>query len=203
MEIFKKYTTVAGRLLIGSTILFLGLQFTIVNPPVTESVTEIEKPIEIAAMIDPKQLACMAKNIYYEARGEPIEGKAAVARVVLNRVQYGFAKTPCAVIYQTTPVEKTNDEGIVYLSKLCQFSWVCDNKGEPNKNSATYKESAEVAYQVLAYNKYKEIVPSSTLFFHNIHVDPSWPYKQVAKIGNHIFYSKSKKVKKPQQQDTI
>jgi spore germination cell wall hydrolase CwlJ-like protein len=199
MEIFKKYAIVAGRLLIGSMILFLGLQFTVVNIPVAE----IEEPEEVAAAIDPKQLVCMTKNIYYEAGSESIEGKAAVARVVMNRVQHGFAKNPCAVIYQTTPVEKTNDEGIAYLSKMCQFSWVCEGKKEPNKNSQKYKESAEVAYQVLAYDRYKEIVPSSTLFFHNIHVDPSWPYRQVAKIGNHIFYSKSKKVKKTQQQEAI
>ena len=32
-----------------------------------------------------------------------------------------------------------------------------------------------------------------TLFFHNLSVDPLWPYKQLAKIGNHIFYSKAKK----------
>jgi len=39
---------------------------------------------------------------------------------------------------------------------------------------------------------------NSALFFHNLTVDPLWPYKQVAKIGNHIFYSKHKKPKNTQ-----
>lgn len=186
MEFLRKSAIVGGRLLLGICILILGVKLTVTSIP--EVAVEMEDtPEEVAAIIDPKQLLCLTKNIYYEAGAESIEGKAAVARVVMNRVAHGFARTPCNVIYQSTLVED---------NKVCQFSWVCEGKREPNKNSATYKESAEVAYQVLAYDRYKEVVPASTLFFHNIHVDPSWPYRQVAKIGNHIFYSKAKKVKK-------
>ena len=58
---------------------------------------------------------------------------------------------------------------------------------------AKYKASEKVAYEVLVENKHKDVVPNNTLFFHNLTVDPMWPYKQVAKIGNHIFYSKTKK----------
>lgn len=185
MEFLKKSAITGARLLIGICILVLGVKLTMTSIP-TEVEVE-EAPKEVAAVIDPKQLLCLTKNIYYEAGAESIEGKAAVARVVMNRVAHGFAKTPCNVIYQSTLVED---------NKVCQFSWVCEGKGEPNKNSVKYKESQEVAYQVLAYDRYKEVVPASTLFFHNIHVDPSWPYRQVAKIGNHIFYSKAKKIKK-------
>ena len=75
--------------------------------------------------------------------------------------------------------------------KLCQFSWVCEGKGEPNKNSPRYKQAEQIAYNVLAYDEYSEVVPKTALFFHNLSVDPLWPYKQVARIGNHIFYSKA------------
>ena len=132
--------------------------------------------------IDVKQVACMAKNIFYEARAEVLAGQAAVARVVLNRVNHGFAETPCKVIYQKT---------IINENVICQFSWVCEGKGEPNKSSAQYKQAEMVAYQVMM-GKYKDVVPKTTLFFHSINVDPAWPYKQVAKIGNHIFYSKQR-----------
>jgi spore germination cell wall hydrolase CwlJ-like protein len=84
--------------------------------------------------------------------------------------------------------------------KLCQFSWVCESKAEPNKNSTRYKQAEQVAYEVLVNDAYTDIVPKSTLFFHNLSVDPLWPYKQVAKIGNHIFYSKAKK---PTQKPTV
>jgi len=153
------------------------------------------KPVEepkVAKTVDPKQLTCMAKNIFYEAGGESLNGQAAVARVVMNRIAHGFGKDPCAVIYQTSYVDKLIDDEIQKV-KLCQFSWVCEGKSEPNKNSTRYKQAEQVAYDVLAHDAYTDVVPKSTLFFHNLSVDPLWPYKQVAKIGNHIFYSKAKK----------
>ena len=153
------------------------------------------KPIEepkVVKIVDPKQLTCMAKNIFYEAGSESLNGQAAVARVVMNRIAHGFGKDPCAVIYQTSYVDKLIDDEMQKV-KLCQFSWVCEGKNEPNKNSTKYKQAEQVAYDVLAHDAYTDVVPKSTLFFHNLSVDPLWPYKQVAKIGNHIFYSKAKK----------
>jgi spore germination cell wall hydrolase CwlJ-like protein len=161
--------------------------------------TTQEEPVEVVAkVVDPKQLACMAKNIFYEAGSESILGQAAVARVVMNRVSHGFAHTPCAVIYQSHIVEKVVDDEAIKV-KLCQFSWVCEGKGEPNKNSQRYKLAQQVAYDVMANDAYSDVLPKSALFFHNLTVDPLWPYKQVAKIGNHIFYSKHKKTTNTQK----
>lgn len=162
------------------------------NPIDIISIEDEPEEKVVAKIVDPKQLACMAKNIFYEAGHESIMGQAAVARVVLNRVNHGFARNPCAVVYQAHLVDRVIDDEIVKI-KLCQFSWVCEGKGEPNKNSQRYKQAYQVAYDVMANDAYSEVVPKSTLFFHNLQVDPLWPYKQVAKIGNHIFYSKQKK----------
>ena len=145
--------------------------------------------------VDPKQLECLAKNVFFEAGGEPLAGKAAVARVVMNRVDAGFGTTPCKVIYQAMTIQKPNDDTLeneydTIKIRVCQFSWVCEGKSSPNKNSENYRESYRVAYNVLAHDAYKNVIPATTLFFHNVFVDPSWPYKQVAKIGNHIFYEK-------------
>lgn len=131
------------------------------------------------------QIKCMAKNIFYEAGGESILGQAAVARVVMNRIAYGFANNPCNVIYQKTILQDGRT--------MCQFSWVCEDKPEPNKNNYRYKVAEQIAYDVIVLNKHKEVVPKSTLFFHSVHIDPLWPYKQVAIIGGHIFYSKARK----------
>lgn len=169
-------------------LLMLGLTYNSMDMFIVE-----DEPEEVVAkVVDPKQLACMAKNIFYEAGHESIMGQAAVARVVLNRVNHGFAKTPCAVVYQSHTVEKVVDDETIKV-KLCQFSWVCEGKGEPNVNSQRYKQAYQVAYDVMANDAYNDVLPKSALFFHNLHVDPLWPYKQVAKIGNHIFYSKQKK----------
>ena len=150
------------------------------------------KELKVAKTVDSKQLTCMAKNIFYEAGSESLNGQAAVARVVMNRIAYGFGNNPCAVIYQTSHVDKIVDDEVQKV-KLCQFSWVCEDKGDLNKNSTKYKQAEQVAYNVLAYDEYKDVVPKTALFFHNLTVDPLWPYKQVARIGNHIFYSKAKK----------
>ena len=152
----------------------------------------VEEPEVVAKVVDPKQLACMAKNIFYEAGSESIKGQAAVARVVINRVNHGFAKTLCDVVYQSYMVDRIIDDESVKV-KLCQFSWVCEGKAEPNENSQRYKQAQQVAYDVMANDAYNDVLPKSALFFHNLTVDPLWPYKQVAKIGNHIFYSRAKK----------
>jgi N-acetylmuramoyl-L-alanine amidase len=170
--------------------LFFGILFSqniqIPDAPVIVDINHIAKKVDI------KQLTCLAKNIYYEAGHETIQGQAAVARVVMNRIKHGFAKNPCQVVYQTYNIEKTDINGNTVLIKLCQFSWVCEKtKNVINKNR--YKQAEQVAYDVMVDDKYSEVLPSNALFFHNIEVDPLWPYKQVAKIGNHIFYAQRNK----------
>jgi len=171
---------------------FIFLTLTVMVTGIDVLEPEVVEEPKIAKTVDPKQLKCLAMNIFYEAGYESINGQAAVARVVMNRIAYGFGKNPCAVVYQATYVDKLIDDELQKV-KLCQFSWVCEGKGDPNKNNPRYKQSEQVAYDVLAYDAYNEVVPKSALFFHNLQVDPLWPYKQVAKIGNHIFYSRAKK----------
>jgi len=171
-------------LLLKNKIILISMLFlTVMAVPLsTQSLYSFPGITANLKKIDLKQVACMAKNIFYEAGGETMLGQAAVARVVMNRVNHGFAETPCKVIYQKTLINE---------NVICQFSWVCEDKGEPNKASARYKQAEMVAYQTMM-GMYKDVVPKTTLFFHSINIDPSWPYKQVAKIGNHIFYSKQK-----------
>ncbi|MBY0386507.1 cell wall hydrolase [bacterium] len=46
-----------------------------------------------------KQLMCLAEAIHGEARGEPEEGKIFVGRVIITRVEKGFGKNYCDVVY--------------------------------------------------------------------------------------------------------
>lgn len=157
-----------------------------------------QEPVQVAKKVDEKQLKCLADNIYYEANGESIHGQAAVARVVMNRIRHGFAHTPCQVVYQANIITKI-DEATQELVKvkLCQFSWVCE-KNTNKINPARYRTAKQVAYDVLAFDAYKDVVPKSTLFFHNLSIQPNWPHQKVKKIGNHVFYTKAKYVaKKP------
>lgn len=167
---------------------------TIIDRDLARNMSEVPvRAVTVAKSVDPKQLLCLAENIFYEAGSESFLGQVAVARVVLNRIHYGFAKTPCGVVHQKTVVIKDGTEKTV-----CQFSWTCEDVRPINPGDPRYQQSKQIAYQVLAYNAYSEHLPRSVLFFHNTTVDPAWPYHRVKQIGNHIFYSKTKLPKNEQ-----
>lgn len=135
---------------------------------------------EITVTVRERQLTCLARNIYYEAGGEPFEGKVAVAQVTLNRANSSqFPGDICNVIYQKNKV---------YEKVICQFSWVCDRPSalRPN-NGPVWEESMAVAKKVLLENFR---LPSLThaMYFHADYINPGWKRERVAKIGRHIFY---------------
>ncbi len=48
-----------------------------------------------------RELTCLALNVYYEARGEPLAGKYAVAEVTMNRVfSHRYPGTVCEVVFE-------------------------------------------------------------------------------------------------------
>lgn len=128
-----------------------------------------------------KELECLAKNLYYEARGEGYKGMMAVGTVTMNRVNDSrFPSTVCGVVY-----EKTSNNGKV----VCQFSWVCQpHVINRRKNLDLYKESVAIAAGIL-YNGKRLQKVNSALFFHANYVNPRWRnVRRVATIGRHIFY---------------
>ena len=143
----------------------------------------------IVALTRKEQIKCMAVNIYHEAGGEPYMGQVAVARVVMNRVLHGFASNPCKVIYQMTTRWNPNTEQTI---THCQFSWVCQRKKDPHNDNPIYVQAEDIARQVLDENKWKDEISSDLLFFHSTSVKPNWSYYEKLRIGNHIFYSKTR-----------
>ena len=112
----------------------------------------------ITAEMRERQLGCLAKNIYYEAGGEPFEGKIAVAQVTMNRVASSqFPSDVCKVIYQ---------KNIFYERVVCQFSWVCDREVvfKPT-NRSNYNESMIAAQKVLLED-YRLPSLTSALYYH-------------------------------------
>lgn len=121
------------------------------------------------------QRDCLALALYWEARGEGERGMRAVGSVVLNRVaDERFPSTVCRVVKQggETPP--------------CQFSWWCDGKSDRPRSATQWKTATTIAQQLIA-GKAKDPTKGA-LFFHNTSVDPKWPYKRTARIGNHVFY---------------
>jgi spore germination cell wall hydrolase CwlJ-like protein len=134
----------------------------------------------VTAEVRERQLGCLAKNIYHEAGNEPFEGKAAVAQIVLNRIDSGkFPADVCGVIYQ---------KNIVYEKVICQFSWFCSQTVMFRPiNKASYDESMEVAKKVLLEG-FRLPSLKTALFYHGDYIDPKWGKKPIAHIGHHIFY---------------
>lgn len=142
-----------------------------------------------------KQVQCLAKNIYFEARNEPTQGQVAVAFVTLNRVKSGeFPDTICGVVEQKTRVASIGDRGVV-----CQFSWYCEKVPKyiytknilTNRNDPLYNDIRDLALYVYAnYEKMSDPTHGS-LFYHADYVRPNWKNLQkVTQIGAHIFYVK-------------
>ena len=158
-----------------------------------------------------REMICLAENIYFEARAESVEGKAAVANVTRNRVESDrFPNTYCEVVYQG-PVRESwktkqdpNLEPVYYpIKHRCQFSWYCDGKkdiiwanlkrtGELIElNAEAWRKSVEIAIWTLGYGSYR--VNDNTqgalwYYAHNI-VLPNWAAEKTttAIIGGHTF----------------
>lgn len=153
------------------------LQWAIANKQADYQVAESS---QITTEVRERQLACLAKNIYYEAGNQPFEGKVAVAQVTINRTESGqYPSDICKTIYQ---------KNIVYEKVLCQFSWVCDRAIAVKAiNKANFKESEEVAKKVLLEG-FRLPSLKDAMYFHGDYINPGWKRERITKIGNHIFY---------------
>jgi hypothetical protein len=126
-----------------------------------------------------KQQRCLAEGIYFEARGEPELGQAAVAQVILNRVKNpAYPDTICGVVYQ----QKNRRFS-------CQFSFACDGKKERITAPAHYTTAQRIGREVTSGKLWLADVGDST-HYHATYVRPRWARKmnKVDKIGAHIFY---------------
>ena len=102
-------------------------------------------------------MRCLAENIYYEARGEPLNGQYAVAEVTLNRVRSPyFPKTICAVVHDT----RWDPQRRRFVA---HFSWTqMEDRGDPW--GPLWQQSITVATAVIN-EAHMPIVPDA-LYYH-------------------------------------
>ena len=119
---------------------------------------------------------CLAAAVYYEARGEPPEGQAAVAQVVLNRShEVGFPKTVCGVIYQGAH------------TRGCQFSFVCSGAmGRPREPTA-WAHARDVAVRALSGYVMSAVGAATAFHLASLGSRPDRRMARVAQIGAHVF----------------
>jgi spore germination cell wall hydrolase CwlJ-like protein len=134
-----------------------------------------------------RQLACLARNVFYEANGEPMAGQMAVAQVTVNRARSGlFPNDLCAVVSQTTIVGGD--------TRVCQFSWYCDSDLNKARVIKPWEPSYIAAKRVFLEGQKVAKIDQDVMWFHedSVKVNPRWPHKVATKIGNHVFYKRQK-----------
>ena len=137
--------------------------------------------------VDPMELECLSKNIYFEASTESTAGKIAVGQVVLNRKDsISFPNTVCDVVYEG----KHYKSGFPVRDR-CQFSWYCDGKHDRPFRGKLWENSVELAKFLLETDDLVDITDGAT-FYHADYISaPRWTTTKIktVTIDRHIFYS--------------
>ena len=118
-----------------------------------------------------QSIHCLARNVYFEARGEPLAGQYAVAEVTMNRRGWGpFRKSVCAVVYEPGA-----------------FSWT-SRRRLPQPLGKAWERARHVAEMV--YWERRTPALGGARYYHAVYVNPDWAkdHRRIARIGQHIFY---------------
>ncbi len=119
-------------------------------------------------------ITCLARTIYWEARGQGKAGMEAIANVVMNRLGHeGFANTICEVVKQGS------EQG------ACQFSWWCDGRPDAAKDNESYAIAKEIARKAL--NGQLPDRTGGALYFHQKKVTPDWSKKYIKTFEDGTF----------------
>jgi spore germination cell wall hydrolase CwlJ-like protein len=121
---------------------------------------------------------CLTEALYFEARGETLEGMFAVAEVILNRRDSGtYPTSVCGVVHQGT--------GAQYA---CQFTYTCDGRSDVVLEQGAWNVVGRVA-SVMLGGAPRNLTNGAT-FYHTRGVNPSWSarFTRTAAIGAHLFY---------------
>ena len=116
-------------------------------------------------------MRCLAGAIYFEARGESLDGQLAVGRVIVERENSNrFPDSYCGVVFQRS-----------------QFSFVRGSRMPAiRESSAAWRRAVAVAR--IADQGSWDSPAEGALFFHAARVSPGWGLTRLARIDNHIFY---------------
>ena len=135
-----------------------------------ESLAQLVSMHAIPDQMD-EEMRCLAGAVYFESKGETLNGQLAVAKVVIARRDSGrFADSLCGVVYQRS-----------------QFSFVRGGR-MPAIPTASRDWAEAVAIAQIALKDAWESPVEGALFFHARHVSPGWRMQRLAAVDNHIFY---------------
>lgn len=123
-----------------------------------------------------KEWQCLTEAIYFESRGESLQGQFAVAEVILNRVDSGlYPASVCGVVRQAG-------------GGGCQFSYTCNGSSTKMREGFSREVAGRIASVML--DGAPRNLTSGATHFHTRAVKPSWSkrFAQTTVIGSHLFY---------------
>lgn len=149
-----------------------------------ETIREIKQEVEvikeslydsgIKLTLSNEEKKCLAKNIFFEAGIEPIEGKIAVAQVTMNRLETKrWGENVCSVVYARK-----------------QFSWTLEKKKVNEKPSGPLWKESMIALEKFIQG-YRIVGLENSRHYHADYIKkPYWVKKKrtAETIGQHIFY---------------
>ncbi|WP_104202885.1 cell wall hydrolase [Billgrantia saliphila] len=130
--------------------------------PITRQEAQVVDPAGTNPLNDP--LTCLARTIYWEAKGTLGLDMESVASVVMNRLAHeDFPNTICEVVKQGSE------------RSPCQFSWWCDGRPDEVVEGNAYEITKEVARRAL--NRQLPDKTDGALYFHDRSVMPDWAHE--------------------------
>lgn len=113
-------------------------------------------------------LLCLALNIYFEARGEPLPGQYAVAEVTIRRAENARTNI-CAEVFRPG-----------------QFSWTMEGKHFVT-DPVAWDSARRVAERTI---NHRTNFSKGATHFHTLDIRPWWAATMcvTTTIGNHRFY---------------
>ncbi len=135
----------------------------------SSEVAQVFKTSSHEYYLSQKDIHLMAQIVHAESKGEPFEGKVAVASVILNRL--GYPEFPKSI------------EGVIMQKNA--FSCVHNGKINVTPDSSSYRA-------VLEALKGKDPTQKAVFFYNPKTATSQWmkniTKKSVIRIGNHVFF---------------
>lgn len=142
--------------------------FMAVNIGTTQPAINIDKVDDI------KEVACLSQAVHGEAAAESMEGKIAVAHVIINRTKSNSfpSNSLCGVIQQKGQFK-------------FRPRWINEHKPAERKQMED-----SIKASIIAIDSPNDPTHGSLYFVNPLWADQSWlrGFKRTVKIGGHVFY---------------
>jgi len=185
------------------------LEFVIQSARAVMASLALSYEVETGTPQNLDELKCMAENIYFEGRAEPLMGKVAIGHVVMNRLSSDrHPNTICEVVHEGPHRESWKTRGkdvpdadrkFFPIRNKCDFSWYCDGEKDIiwvsymdgtiiDANMTAWRDSIHMALMVM--NGEIRDNTGGADHYYNYHIaNPYWvgPMTHTVYHGNHRF----------------